>query len=104
MAIGRRNFLFVGPDSGGERAAAMYSLIGSARLNAMDSKSYLHYVIERIVDHPANPHRRITALERCAKSACRGKSRAHSSNPSFAFVNNFGYGTRLSAYSISTAA
>ena len=54
VAIGRRNFLFAGADSGGERAAAMYSLIGSARLNGMDPEAYLHYVIERIADHPAN--------------------------------------------------
>ncbi|HEX7909612.1 MAG TPA: IS66 family transposase [Paraburkholderia sp.] len=54
VAIGRRNFLFAGADSGGERAAAMYSLIGSARLNGIDPEAYLHYVIERIADHPAN--------------------------------------------------
>lgn len=54
VAIGRRNFLFAGADSGGERAAAMYSLIGSARLNGIDPEAYLHYVIERIADHPVN--------------------------------------------------
>jgi hypothetical protein len=32
----------------------MYSLIGSARLNGIDPEAYLHYVIERIADHPAN--------------------------------------------------
>jgi len=54
VAIGRRNFLFAGADSGGERAAAMYSLIGSCRLNGIDPEAYLHYVIERIADHPVN--------------------------------------------------
>ena len=54
VAIGRQNFLFAGADSGGERAAAMYSLIGSARLNGIDPEAYLHYVIERIADHPVN--------------------------------------------------
>ncbi|WP_437437804.1 transposase domain-containing protein [Trinickia violacea] len=54
VAVGRRNYTFVGADSGGERAAAMYSLIGSARLNGIDPEAYLHYVIERIVDHPVN--------------------------------------------------
>ena len=54
IAIGRRNFLFAGSDSGGERVAAMYSLIGSARLNGMDPEAYLHYIIERIADHPVN--------------------------------------------------
>jgi transposase len=54
VAIGRRNFLFAGADSGGERATAMYSLIGSARLNGIDPEAYLHHVIERIADHPVN--------------------------------------------------
>ncbi|VWC11462.1 transposase domain-containing protein [Burkholderia seminalis] len=54
MAIGRRNYLFAGADSGGERAAAMYSLIGSARLNGIDPEAYLHRVIDRIADHPIN--------------------------------------------------
>jgi hypothetical protein len=54
VAIGRRNYMFAGADSGGERAASMYSLIGSARLNGIDPEAYLHYVIERIADHPVN--------------------------------------------------
>lgn len=54
VAIGRRNYLFAGADSGGERAAAMYSLIGSARLNGIDPEAYLHHVIDRIADHPIN--------------------------------------------------
>lgn len=54
VALGRRNYLFAGSDAGGERAAAMYSLIGSARLNGVDPEAYLHYVIERIADHQAN--------------------------------------------------
>lgn len=41
-------------ESGGERAAAMYSLIGSARLNGIDPEAYLHHVIERIAHHPIN--------------------------------------------------
>ncbi|KVD55784.1 transposase [Burkholderia ubonensis] len=40
--------MFAGADSGGERAAAMYSLIGSARLNGIDPEAYLHHVIDRI--------------------------------------------------------
>jgi hypothetical protein len=35
VAIGRRNYLFAGADSGGERAAAIYSLIGTAKLNSV---------------------------------------------------------------------
>ncbi|VWC17152.1 putative transposase [Burkholderia lata] len=53
-AIGRRNYFFAGADTGGERAAAMYSLIGTARLNGLDPEAYLAYVRDRIADHPAN--------------------------------------------------
>lgn len=41
VALGRKNFLFAGSDSGGERAAAMYTLIGSAKLNGLDPELYL---------------------------------------------------------------
>ncbi len=54
VALGRRNYLFAGADSGGERAAAMYSLIGTARLNGIDPEAYLAYVLERVADHPIN--------------------------------------------------
>jgi transposase len=52
VALGRKNFLFAGSDAGGERAAAMYSLIGSAKLNGVDPEAYLTYVLTRIADHP----------------------------------------------------
>jgi hypothetical protein len=52
VAIGRKNYLFAGSDAGGERAAAIYSLIGSAKLNGLDPEAYLRYVLERITDHP----------------------------------------------------
>jgi transposase len=54
VAIGRKNYLFAGADSGGERAAAMYSLIGSAKLNGLDPEAYLRHVLARIADHPIN--------------------------------------------------
>ena len=54
VALGRKNFLFAGSDAGGERAAAIYSLIGSAKLNGIDPEAYLRFVIERIADHPVN--------------------------------------------------
>jgi transposase len=54
VAIGRKNYLFAGSDSGGERAAAMYSLIGSAKLNGVDPEAYLRTVLTRIADHPIN--------------------------------------------------
>jgi len=54
MGVGRRNFLFFGSDSGGERAAIIYSLVESCKLNNIDPQRYLHYVLERIADHPIN--------------------------------------------------
>jgi transposase len=52
VALGRKNYLFAGSDSGGERAAAIYSLIGSAKLNGLDPETYLREVLSRIADHP----------------------------------------------------
>jgi transposase len=54
IAIGRRNYLFAGADSGGERAAAIYSLIGTAKLNGVDPEAWLRHVLTRIADHPVN--------------------------------------------------
>jgi transposase len=52
VALGRKNYLFCGSDAGGERAAAIYSLIGTAKLNDFDPEAYLRYVLERIADYP----------------------------------------------------
>jgi transposase len=54
VALGRKNFLFMGADSGGERAAAMYTLIGTAKLNGIDPEAYLRHVLTHIADHPIN--------------------------------------------------
>ena len=54
VAIGRKNYLFCGSDAGGERAAAIYSLVGTAKLNGIDPEAYLRHVIERIAEHPVN--------------------------------------------------
>ena len=54
MALGRKNFPFAGADCGGERAAAIYSLIGTAKLNDLDPEAYLRYVLTRIAEHPIN--------------------------------------------------
>jgi len=54
MALGRKNYLFAGADSGGEREAAIYSPIGTAKLNDLDPQAYLRFVLERIAEHPIN--------------------------------------------------
>jgi len=59
VALGRKNYLFAGSDTGGERAAAIYSLVGSAKLNGLDPEAYLREVLTRIADHPIT---RIEAL------------------------------------------
>jgi hypothetical protein len=59
VALGRKNFLFAGSDAGGERAAAIYSLLGSAKLNGYNLEAYLREVLTRIAEHPIT---RITDL------------------------------------------
>lgn len=54
VALGRKNYLFAGSDAGGERAAAIYSLLGTAKLNELDPEAYLRYVLMHIAEHPIN--------------------------------------------------
>lgn len=54
VALGRKNYLFAGSDAGGERAAVIYSLLGSAKLNGLDPEAYLSSVLRRIAEHPIN--------------------------------------------------
>ena len=54
IAIGRRNYLFVGADCGGERVAAIYSLIGSAELNGVAPETRLRHILVQIADRPVN--------------------------------------------------
>src|SRR6516225_11377885 len=54
VARGRKNFLFAGSDGGGESAAALYSLIGTAKLNGIDPQRYLRNVLSRTADPPLN--------------------------------------------------
>jgi transposase len=59
IALGRKNWLCAGSDAGGTRAAAIASLIATAKLNGLDPEAYLRHVLERIATHPA---RRVAAL------------------------------------------
>lgn len=54
VVLGRKNYLFAGSDAGGERAAAIYTLIGTAKLNGLNPEAYLREVLSRIADHPIN--------------------------------------------------
>ena len=54
IAVGRRGWLFAGSDRGGERAAAIYTLIETAKLNGVDPQAWLEDVLRRIADHPAS--------------------------------------------------
>ncbi len=54
VALGRKNYLFLGSDKGGERAATMYSLLGTAKLNDINPEAYLRHVLTVIADYPVN--------------------------------------------------
>ena len=54
IAVGRKNYLFAGSDRGGERAAAAYTLIETAKLNGVDPQAWLTDVLTRIANHPIN--------------------------------------------------
>jgi hypothetical protein len=54
LVLGRKNYLFAGSDSGGVRAAKMYTIVESAKLNRLDPEAYLRDIFARIADHPIN--------------------------------------------------
>ncbi|EBO8101315.1 IS66 family insertion sequence element accessory protein TnpB [Salmonella enterica] len=54
LALGRKNWLFAGSDAGGERAAILYSLIVTCRLNGVEPEAWLRYVLGHIQDWPVN--------------------------------------------------
>ena len=54
IALGRKSWLFCGSDRGGQRAAAMYSLIVTAKMNDVDPHAWLTDVLARIATHPAH--------------------------------------------------
>jgi transposase len=53
IAVGRRNWTFAGSDAGGRRAAAVYTLVETCKLNDIDPQAWLADVLARLRDHPA---------------------------------------------------
>ena len=53
VVLGRKNYLFAGSDAGGRRAAVLYTIIETAKLNGLDPEAYLADILARIADHPA---------------------------------------------------
>jgi transposase len=54
VAVGRHNWTFAGSDEGGRRAAAMFTLVGSCKLNGVDPQAWLAHVLAHLPDHPAS--------------------------------------------------
>ena len=54
IALGRKNYLFMGSDNGGRSAASAYTLIETAKLNGVDPQAWLTDVLSRIADHKIN--------------------------------------------------
>jgi hypothetical protein len=54
LALGRKNYLFSGSDAGGARAAVIYTIVETCKMNGINPQAYLADVIERIADHPAS--------------------------------------------------
>jgi hypothetical protein len=75
IALGRKAWLFAGSERGGERAAIMYTLIQTAKLNNIDPQAWLADVLARIADHPINdlaallPWRWAAEREQCKLAA-----------------------------------
>jgi hypothetical protein len=67
VALGRKNHLVAGSDAGGERAAAIYSLLGTVKLNGLDPELYLRRVLEQIADHPINRIQELLPLNLAAE-------------------------------------
>ncbi len=52
LVLGRKNYLFCGSDAGGQRAACIYTLVETAKLNGINPQAYLADILGRIAEHP----------------------------------------------------
>ncbi|HSI02437.1 MAG TPA: IS66 family transposase [Reyranella sp.] len=76
VALGRKSWLFVGSDRGGVRAASMYTLIGTAKLNDIDPQAWLADVLARIADHPISRLHQLLPWNWCSPAASPSRSAA----------------------------
>jgi transposase len=74
VAVGRRNYLFAGSDNGGQRAAVLYSLVGTAKHNGLDPEAYLRYVLSRIAEHPIHRIEELQPWRVVLNSSCAGQN------------------------------
>ena len=68
VALGRKNYLFVGSEGGGKSAAIAYTLIETAKLNGVDPQAWLTDVLARIADH------KITRVDELLPWSCAAKA------------------------------
>ena len=68
VVLGRKNYLFAGSDAGGERAAAIYSLLGTAKLNGLDPELYSATCAGEERRSPGQPPTGTPSLARCRSS------------------------------------
>lgn len=68
VALGRKNWTFAGSDEGGRRAAAIYTLIATAKLNGIDPQAWLADVLARLPDHPAKRIHDLMPWNWCSQS------------------------------------
>lgn len=80
VVIGRKNWLFAGSDSGGERAAVIYSLVASCKLCGIDPFAYLCDVIDRVSIHPAKEISQLVPANWKALQGSLGAGESSSSN------------------------
>jgi len=76
VVLSRKNYLFAGSDAGGEHAAAISSLIGTAELNNLDHEAYLREVLSRIADCPINRIQELLPWSLAAELAGSSRSAA----------------------------
>jgi len=74
LALGRKNWMFAGSDTGGKRAATIYTILQTAALNGLDPEAYLSDILARIADHPINRVEELLPWNWAAKPTVNGST------------------------------